>query len=208
MGFSVDRTAVVFIDFQRDVCGEGGRMVAQEPAVLAPFREARTAAGDLLDRLRAGAGPRHVFVQHAFEAGYPELAGVRSVGMERYVEAQGAFVLGGDGAAWVEELRPLAGEPVFTKTTISTFASTPLDRWLRRRGIDTVAIAGVVTHYAVLAAALAANDLGLRVAVLKDCCAAAARDRHETVLSILAPLAEIVTAEEFLTNCEGSGSAT
>ena len=198
MALDATRAAVLFIDFQRDVCAEGGRMVSQDAEVLARFLATRQAAGALLNRLRAQAQPRHVFIEHIYAPGYPELDGVRHVGMDEYVIAQGAFERGSAGAAWVPELTPQPGEVVFSKSTISAFADPGLDRWLRRRGIDHVAISGVVTHYAVLAASLAAVDLGYRVSVLKDCCAAADPARHETALGILGPLAEVITAAAFL----------
>jgi len=50
----------------------------------------------------------------------------------------------------------------------------------------------------VLAAALAANDLGYRTIVLSDCCASADPQRYEMALSILQPLAEIMSGREFL----------
>jgi nicotinamidase-related amidase len=192
MDFDRERTAVLFIDFQVDVCAAGGLMVSQDADVLARFQAARSRAGAMLDAVRKYGGPQPVFIRHAFSAGYPELDGVRTVAMEEYVKSKRAFADGSPGAEWVPELQPLAGETVFTKTTISAFAGTLLDRWLRRRGIDTVMIGGVVTHYAVWAATLAAYDLGYRAIVLSDACASADPARHEMDLDNLEPLAEVV----------------
>ena len=114
------------------------------------------------------------------------------------MQSKAAFVSNGPGAAWVPELRPRSDETVLSKTTISAFAATSLDRWLRKRTVDTVAIAGVVTHFAVLAATLAAYDLGYRAIVLEDCCASADPERHNAALSILRPLAEVIEAKVFL----------
>jgi len=152
MALDASRAAVLFIDFQHDVCAEGGRMVSQDPEVIARFRATRQAAGALLTRLRGQNQLRHAFIEHVFAPGFPELDGVRRVGMENYVLNQRAFEHGSAGAAWVPELAPQPGETVFSKSTISAFAAPSLDRWLRRRSIDHVAISGVVTHYAVLAA--------------------------------------------------------
>lgn len=198
MDLDLRRTASLFIDFQADVCAAGGRMVSDDPAVLARFQLSRDRAGAVLADLRARNGSHRVFVRHVFQEGYPELAGVRRVGMESYVSSKGAFADGTPGADWVPELKPHADETVFAKTTISAFATTPLDRWLRRRGVDTVAICGVVSHYAVLAATIAAYDLGYRAIVLKDCCASADPQRHDTAMSILQPLAEVVDSDAFL----------
>ncbi|MBM3566109.1 MAG: cysteine hydrolase [Alphaproteobacteria bacterium] len=192
------KSAVLFIDFQVDVCANGGRMVSQEPDVLARFMSARQAAAKTLNALRDQSAIPYAFVLHRFEPGYPELANARLAGMERYVMAQGAFQRGSPGAEPVPELAPRDSETVFHKTRISAFAGTGVGSWLKDRSAEVVVIAGVVTHYAVLAAAISAHDQGFGAVVLKDACASADPVRHETALSILGPLAELVTTEDFL----------
>ncbi len=193
------RTAVLFLDFQVDVCAPGGRMVSQEPAVLERFAAARKAAGHVLDTLRRrDPRPHYLHVAHGWPRGYPALQGARLHGMQRYIQETGAFQQGEPGSAFVPELATRDGDAVLWKQTISAFSGTPLAAWLAQRGVDTVALAGVVTHYAVLGAALSAADLGYRTLVLSDCCASADPARHDTALGILGPLAEIVTGEEFL----------
>ena len=60
---------------------------------------------------------------------------------------------------------------MITKRGVSAFAGTELARLLRVRGIDTVALMGLVTHYAVEGTAREVSDLGLHAVVLADGCA-------------------------------------
>ena len=75
------------------------------------------------------------------------------------------------------EVRPLAGlepadgEAVVIKRLPSSFAGTNLADLLTERGIDTLLIAGLMTHNCVDATAREAFHRGLRVAVIADACA-------------------------------------
>jgi nicotinamidase-related amidase len=186
----LERTALVLIDFQADVCGQGGRMVSQDDAVLGRFRRCREVAGQLLAAARRHDMPRF-HVTHVFQPGYPELNHDRLSSMQSYMIDKGAFLADSDGASIVPEVAPATGEVVLQKTSISPFETTDLTVRLRRAGVDGVLIAGVVTHYAVLAATIGATDRGYRATVVADACASGTPERHETALAILGPLADI-----------------
>ncbi len=187
----VHRTAFLFLDFQVDVCGEGGRMMSQDPDVLARFQRARDNAAALLHTARGRDESFVAHVVHRFAPGYPELAGARPTGMARHMMSKGAFVAGTPGADVVPELQPGPDEPCLAKTSISPFETTDLAARLQRRRIDTVVLCGVVTHYVVLATAFAAGDRGYRVVVASDGCASGTPSRHDTALAILGPLTDI-----------------
>lgn len=201
------RTALIFMDFQQDVCAAGGRMLSQNPELLERFGTCRKNAGAALTAVRAmedGRRPWVFHVAHGFEAGYPELHGARTNGMVRYMKATGAFVRGQEGTRFVEELTPGPGEQVLWKTTIDPFRSTALATSLLRRGIDTVVLSGVVTHFVVLATALSASDQGFRTVVLSDACMSGDLQRHELALGILAPLVEVETTTSLLAALSGA----
>jgi len=190
------RTAALFLDFQHDVCAPGGRMVSQTDEVLARFAAAVGEAARVLAAARA-AGVTVLHVRHAFAPGYPELSQLaEKTGMQRTVIERRAFVDGEEGAEIVAPLRPLAGEPVLRKTTISPFRSTDLGERLARSGLDTVVLCGVVTHYVVLTTGVEAQDRGLRVLVVRDACSSGDLVRHDTALAILRPLAHVVDGAE------------
>jgi len=118
--------------------------------------------------------------------------------MNTHVMRAAAFVEGTPGAEIVPELRPAEGEHFIKKRTLSPFASTDLLWWLNKRGVDTLALAGVVTHYAVLSTAISAYDMGFNVVVLRDCCMSGDIETHDMALGVLTPLATIMDSQEIL----------
>lgn len=70
------------------------------------------------------------------------------------------------------ELHPeVDGRPrdlLVEKTLPGSFTNTPLDAWLRERGIDTVAIAGYMTHMCCDTTARQAVHRGYNVEFLRD----------------------------------------
>jgi len=74
----------------------------------------------------------------------------------------------GPSTALVPPLAPLRGELVLTKNMLGAFSRTNLQQELQSRGVDTVIIAGLMTHLAVQATAGDAVTLGYRVVVAAD----------------------------------------
>jgi nicotinamidase-related amidase len=68
----------------------------------------------------------------------------------------------------IRSLTPGVGEAVVTKSMVGAFSRTELDRELRARQIDTILVAGLMTHLAVQATAIDATVLGYRVVVASD----------------------------------------
>jgi len=78
------------------------------------------------------------------------------------------FVPGSSASAFVPELAPSARDLVVVKATGGAFSHTSLDSELHARGVDTLIVAGFMTHLAVL---MTANDgalLGYHVLVAAD----------------------------------------
>lgn len=74
-------------------------------------------------------------------------------------------------SAIVEALAPRPGELVVTKPTGGAFTRTDLESQLRERGVDTLVIAGLMTHLAVAMTAQDAAVFGFQVIVVADACA-------------------------------------
>lgn len=195
----IKQSALLFLDFQVDVCDAGGKMVSQDADVLQHFMTARNQASRLLEQARA-ADPKPLIVHamHVYQPGYPELQGSELSGMESYVIEKNAFIEGSKGAGIVDELAPLDGECLLKKHSLSPFATTELDLILQRHAIATVILAGVVTHYAILATAFAAYDLGYSAIVLQDCCMSGNPDTHRVALDILKPVARVVPSADII----------
>src|SRR5262245_44304945 len=82
----------------------------------------------------------------------------------------------------IPEVAPGDDEIVFSKSTSSAFTGTNIDRVLTWMGIDTVIMAGVVTSGCVELTARVAADLGYRVVLVGDACAAPTPFLHDNAL--------------------------
>lgn len=74
---------------------------------------------------------------------------------------------------------------VVTKDQYSAFHGTKLDWWLRARHIDSLVIAGVMTHICVDSTARDAFHRGFDVIIAGDACASKARPLHDASLLTL-----------------------
>jgi nicotinamidase-related amidase len=113
-----------------------------------------------------------------------------------------AFPPDGAQTALVDELAPVAGEPVFDKLGMSAFVGTPLEAALRDRGVTTLVLVGAVLEIGIEPTARHAADLGLLPVVVADACGvveASAGQRSldaldYSLLSYRATTAEVVAA--------------
>lgn len=85
----------------------------------------------------------------------------------------------------LEELAPLSGEPILTKTTASVFNSTTIDRILRNLGCDSLVVAGVVTNGCIESTVRDAADLSYNVVLAEDACGALTEELHTASLRTL-----------------------
>ena len=139
-------TALLLIDIQNDYF-PGGKMALER------MDEAAATARGLLDAFRTRGLP----VIHI-----------------RHLSARpGAtfFVPGTPGADINPLVSPEAGERVIDKNFPNSFRGTPLADELRSAGIDSLVIAGAMSHMCVDATVRAAFDLGFRCIVAEDACA-------------------------------------
>ncbi len=94
--------------------------------------------------------------------------GLTVVHVQQIGKLGGALFAQGAGGRIVPSLSPLASELVVEKSMAGGFTRTELDEEMRARGIDTVIIAGLMTHLAVDSTARDATTLGYRALVASD----------------------------------------
>ena len=82
----------------------------------------------------------------------------------------------------IPEVAPIGDEMVFSKSTSGAFTGTNIDRVLTWMGIKTVVVMGVVTNGCVEMTARVAADLGYRIVLVGDACAAHTPFLHENAL--------------------------
>ncbi len=76
-------------------------------------------------------------------------------------------------------MKPRPQDMLVQKTTVSVFASTDLDAHLKKAGVKTLIIAGLMTHACVAGAARDAAPLGYEVVVASDASATRAITRAD-----------------------------
>lgn len=183
-------TALIVIDMQRDFCAPGG-YADQAGLEIGRLRAPIPAISRLLDSARA----QGLLVVHTREGHRPDLSDLHE-SKRRRAEQAGApigargplgrlLVRGEYGHDLIDELRPLAGEPVIDKPGYSAFAYTDLDLLLRRRGIGHLVICGVTTEVCVSSTLRAAVELGYACTLVSDACGSPSAELHAAALAMV-----------------------
>lgn len=89
---------------------------------------------------------------------------------------------GSDEAQIINELAPTPGELILPKSCSSVFIGTNLDFLLRRLGITSLVVGGVVTHACVERAIGDGYDLGYSLVLLRDGCASLTDELHNDAM--------------------------
>ncbi len=179
---TIAKTAFLTLDLQVGIFSR----IPGADAILAKAADAAEAAR------RAGFLIIHVGL--GFNEGYPEIP--LDSPMER-VRQSNQFEIGTPSAAIHPAIfRP--GELVVHKQRFGAFSENPLQMILRARGIERLALCGVVTSGVVLSTVRRAFDLDYRLTVVKDACFDRDPEVHRVLTEKVFPAqGKVVTAEEF-----------
>jgi nicotinamidase-related amidase len=107
----------------------------------------------------------------------------------------------------IDELTPLADEPVLPKSSSSPFSSTTLDYLLRNLGIEVLIVAGLLTDQCIDHTVKDAADRGYRVLCLTDACQAETEERHAAGLLCCRGYGEQFTVAELARRLGGAAAA-
>lgn len=110
----------------------------------------------------------------------------------------GALKLSGTGCHWVKELEVQFHDLVMIKKGVSAFAGNKLDKWLKDNAINHVMFGGVSSLMAIQSSARQAHDLGYRVTVIDELCAAATLELHIQSMQALQGMATIASLSDFV----------
>ncbi|WP_447577556.1 cysteine hydrolase family protein [Achromobacter kerstersii] len=194
-------TALLIVDLQNDFLAPGGAYdrggaVSREarvlPARVAPVARAVKAHGGLV--------AASLFTLWPDAHGEPMIS--PHLKQLRPFLAKGDFAAGSRGQANVAELDGLVDVSVW-KVAYSAFFNTQLDWVLRRAGVSSVVIAGIVTNGGVASTARDAHMRDYHVTVLADGCAAPTPAMHDAALADLRTVADITTCQGFLDRLAG-----
>jgi nicotinamidase-related amidase len=115
-----------------------------------------------------------------------------------------SLIEGSDGAAIVAELAPRPEDVIVTKHTTSPFHTTDLGVYLRRFGISTLLLTGYSTTGVVEGSLRDARDQDYDCVVVRDCCAAATVQEHDTCMDIVFPrMAWVASVDEVISAIQG-----
>ena len=194
MELNPSTTAFIACHWENDVVGADGAFAPYFRAEV-ERRGVIDVAGRLLDGARQ-AGVRVVYTRVAFQAGHSDL--VTNIPLLGVVAQQKSLLDGTPATEIIDELKPREGDWIVPNPKVSGFASSDLDERLRSAGIDTVVLFGVATNISVESTGRSAGDLGYRVVIVEDACAAATPEAHEATIASFGLLGEVASAEEVL----------
>lgn len=191
----MSKTALLILDVQNELVDSKGKVGSQGFAKVVEARQLLPKIAGLLAAFRAQSLPV-AFVNVGFRADYADAIS-RSSRLEHLKKING-IVIGTWGTEFPEAIRPLPSEIVHTKRAVNPFYNTQLLTWLQRQGVDTVALTGCYTHMVVDSAARYADDAGLFVKVIEDCCASPDPELHRIECEKILPLFGRVISSETL----------
>lgn len=176
---------------QRDFLDPGG-YAAQAGLDIEALRRPIPAIQDLL----ATARRLGMLVVHTREGHRPDLADCPPAKLARS-RAAGAeigsagplgrlLVRGEFGHDFIDELKPLSGEPVVDKPGYGALHQTDLAQILQNRGIRDLILTGVTTEVCVHSTLREAVDHGYRCVLAADACGSAHTHLHEAALQMVA----------------------
>ena len=190
------RIGLVVVDLQNDfLAPEGayarGQTVSQE-ALLLPARVAPVAQAV---KRHQGLVAASLFTLWPDTQGQPMIS-PHLLERRPFLRA-GDFAPGSWGQTNVEAIAPWVDVAV-CKVAYSAFFNTQLDWILRRAGVETVVVCGIVTNGGVASTVRDAHMRDYRTVVLSDGCATFSEAAHQAALTDMASVATVMTCAQFL----------
>jgi nicotinamidase-related amidase len=189
-----DNTALILIGFQNEYFSPQGTLYG----FLVGASQVLANTVDLVERLRA-TPTLIVDTPIIFTPDYSEL--VEPTGILKAVKELGSFKAGTTGSETLPQIRRF-GERIIEvpgKRGLNAFSNTALDDLLKRRGITTVALAGVKTSLCIDSTGRSAYERGYKVLILSDCIGGTDEFEQEFYREKIFPLyAEVMDHHRFL----------
>lgn len=169
---TIQNSALVLIDFQRDFCQMGGYAAAVDD--ISSIREVVPRAVRLLEYARA-AGLTIVHTREGYAPDLSDCSLQRRIRSARAGAAIGSIgpmgrllIRGERGHDFIPELAPEPDELVIDKSSYGAFTRTTLEEDLHQRGIVHLYVAGVTADVCVHTSVREATDRGFFCSYVRD----------------------------------------
>ncbi|MCT8973660.1 cysteine hydrolase family protein [Microbaculum marinisediminis] len=192
-GFDIARTGLLIVDLQNDFLHSDGAYgrAGQSAADIAALPERIKPLADAL-RAKGGWIVSTQFTLVPGKGGEPFIS--PHLKTLRPFLARGDFEPGAWGHQLVDTLQP--ADLTVEKVAYSAFFMSRLEYVLRRAGIDSLIVCGIVTNGGVASTVRDAHVRDFGVTVLSDGCAAFRSDVHETALADLSSIVSVRTCAQ------------
>lgn len=193
------RTALVVLDMQNDLVHHNGWLSGKTnthaPSYLIPNVQR------LLSAARRS-GARVVYATTAIprDLGWSALPASLVQAAVRYGWASGDAPLAADswGGELVQEVTVGSGETLIPRTKLSAFHGTAMDSMLRANAVQTVVLAGVLSHLSIDSTGRDASYLGYYVVVPADGVASCSSELHDAALKVMNTRFDCISVEEIV----------
>ena len=177
--FARDRTALVFIEFQREWIGANGTLRRKLVKDDAGLERATVSAARVIEAARSrGWMIAHVALDLSSDPGYLVFGGGRrKLGLRAAIPT--AQTWQANGTAFVAPFEPRPGEFVSQgRSGASALTNATLDAYLRNNRVDTIVLLGFATHVCIESTLRQGHDMGYDVHVVTDGVAAFEPDQQ------------------------------
>ena len=188
-----ERTGLLIVDLQNDFLHPDGAYArgGQSAADIAALPPRVLSVADAL-RAKGGWVVSTQFTLVPAKGGEPFIS--PHLKRLRPFLGKGDFAPGTWGHSLVDELQP--ADLTVEKVAYSAFYMTRMEWVLRKAGIETLFVCGIVTNGGVASTVRDAHVRDFNTIVLSDGCAAFKRETHESAMSDLASVAKTMTCAE------------
>lgn len=179
-------TAILAIDYQRDLCSSDGFLVSRgySPVNLTKAIEHATRVLSWARKIDLPV----VHTRHVYHSTLVNLPPTRAIWSKHRglpvgeVGPCGRFLVAGEpGSEIIEPLSAIADEPLIDRSAINPFLNGDLHSVLLKMGVRNLIILGGQLEGSVHTAVCAANDRGYEVALIADACPTLNAESAETV---------------------------
>ncbi len=189
----ITKTALLIVDLQNDFlhadgayarAGKASEAIAALPARVLPVADALRARGGWVVSTQ--------FTLVPGKGGEPFIS--PHLRQMRPFLGKGDFEPGSWGHRLVDPLQP--ADLVVEKVAYSAFYMTRMEWVLRKAGIDSLYVCGIVTNGGVASTVRSAHVRDFHTTVLSDGCGAFAAETHEQAIADLSTVAGVMTCEQ------------